>query len=152
MSRSAELDRDLILRAARSWIGTRFHFAGRIRKNTLNRGGIDCIGLIVKVGGEIGACSGGKNLESYDYLTYSRYPNFGEMKEFMDRHFLKISENAVDIGDIMYFNFAGGLEHTAIVSDYGIIHCYLEAKSVVEHIFTDYWKKKVLGFYRYVKN
>jgi cell wall-associated NlpC family hydrolase len=152
MNKSQGLDRDLILRTARSWIGTRFHFAGRVRKNLANAGGVDCIGLVVRVGGEIGALSNGENIESYDYLTYSRYPNVGEMKKFLDKHLLAIGRGDADIGDLIYLNFANGLEHIALISDLGIIHCYLEVKSVVEHRLDGYWREKIVGFYRYGRN
>ncbi|MDR2077662.1 MAG: hypothetical protein LBP39_01705 [Rickettsiales bacterium] len=144
-----EFNSDRILMAARSWIGTRFHFAGRVKKNSNNRGGVDCIGLVLKIGEEVDASSDGKNIASYDYLTYSKYPNFGEMREFMDRYFVRISAADLKIGDLAYFNFSNGLEHAAIVSDCGIIHCYLEARSVVEHQLSSYWKEKIMGFYRY---
>jgi cell wall-associated NlpC family hydrolase len=146
---SEEIDSGRVLSVARSWIGTRFHFAGRIRKNTNNSGGIDCIGLVIKVGEEINASFGGKNIVSYDYLTYSKYPNFGEMRDFLDKYFIKISAATIKIGDLAYFNFTNSLEHIAIVSDRGIIHCYLEARSVTEHELNSYWEEKIIGFYRY---
>jgi cell wall-associated NlpC family hydrolase len=142
-------DGNSVLEVARGWIGTRFHFGGRVRGNSANRGGVDCIGLIVKVGGELGASSRGKNIESYDYLTYSRYPNVGEMKNFLDRHLIEISREEATAGDVIYFNFANGLEHAALASDLGMIHCYLEARSVVEHRLNEYWAEKIVNFYRY---
>ncbi|MDR1494750.1 MAG: hypothetical protein LBI29_01795 [Rickettsiales bacterium] len=151
MDRSFRFNKNAILRIARSWVGTKFHFCGRIRKNSANSGGIDCIGLIVKVGGELGASSDGKNIENYDYLTYSRYPNVGEMKNFLDKRFLEITREDADVGDVIYFNFANGLEHTALLSDLGIIHCYLEARSVVEHRLNEYWMEKTVSFYRYTQ-
>ncbi|MDR2781426.1 MAG: hypothetical protein LBB21_03140 [Holosporaceae bacterium] len=138
-----------VLVVARKWIGTRFHFAARVRKNSGNAGGIDCIGLVIKVGEDIGASFNGRNIASYDYLTYSKYPNRGEMREFLDSYFLKMSATSTGIGDLIYFNFPNGLEHIAIASDLGIIHCCLEARSVVEHQLNSYWKEKIIGFYRY---
>ncbi|MDR2777414.1 MAG: hypothetical protein LBB24_01430 [Rickettsiales bacterium] len=152
MDESQRFTQELIVRTARSWIGTRFHFTGRIRKNSANAGGVDCIGLVVRVGGEIGASSGGKNIESYDYLTYSRYPNAGEMKKFLDEHLLVVNREDANIGDLAYLNFANGLEHIALISDLGIIHCHLGARSVVEHRLDDYWREKIVGFYRYARD
>lgn len=141
-----------ILKVAKSWLGTKFHYTGRIKKNEFNDGGIDCIGLIIKIGEEIGSTFNGKNIGIYDYLSYSRYPNFGEMQQFLDKYFVKITKKQARIGDLIYFNFSNKLEHIAIMSDVGIIHCYIEAKSVVEHHLNEYWNEKVIEFYRYPVN
>ena len=42
-----------ILRVAKSWLGTRFSYYGRVKINDKNKGGVDCVGLIMKVGEEI---------------------------------------------------------------------------------------------------
>lgn len=146
-----KIDSRKILKVAKTWIGTRFHYSGRVKINTTNKGGVDCIGLIIKVGENVGAGFGGKNISCYDYLTYSRYPNHGEMKKFLDKYFLKIDEKDVKNGDLVYMNFADGLEHIGIISDVGLIHCYVDVGKVVEHRFDEYWKNKVVGWYRYGK-
>ena len=144
------MDSKKILGIARSWVGTKFHYCGRIRKNECNNGGVDCIGLILKVGEECGATFAGKNIIYYDYLTYSRYPNSGEMKNFLDKYFIKINETQATIGDLIYFNFENGLEHIAIISgNKKIIHCYTGAKRVVEHNINEYWSNKIIDYYRY---
>lgn len=138
-----------ILNISKTWLGTRFHFNGRIKKNQNNAGGIDCIGLILKIGEEVNSTYNGKNIIYYDYLTYSRYPNKWEMEEFLNKYFIKITEKQAKIGDLIYFNFTNKLEHIAVISDIGIIHCYIEAKQVVEHNLNDYWKEKIIAYYRY---
>ncbi len=138
-----------IVEIARTWLGTRFHYTGRIKKNNLNNGGIDCIGLIIKVGEEMEFCVHGKNIVNYDYLDYSRYPNHGEMKNFLDRYFKKINKLELSHGDIIYLNFPNKLEHVAIISDIGMIHCYVEAGKVVEHGINSYWLEKIVGYYRF---
>jgi cell wall-associated NlpC family hydrolase len=143
---------DKILRTAKKWVGTRFHHNGRIIRNGENLGGVDCIGLAMAVGKTVGSTCNGKNIASYDYLTYSRYPNQGEMKDFLDRRFVKIDEKEAKIGDLIYFNFDNRLEHIAIISDAGIMHCCVEARRVVEHALDDYWRRKIRGYYRYPKN
>lgn len=138
-----------IVKIARTWIGTKFHYTGRVKINNLNNGGVDCIGLIIKVGEEIGFCVNGKNIINYDYLDYSRYPNFGEMQEFLNKYFTKIKKTDLSIGDIIYLNFPNKLEHAAILSDIGMIHCYVEVGKVVEHRINDYWLEKIIGYYRF---
>ena len=136
-----------VVEVARSWIGTKFHYTGRIKINENNKGGVDCIGLIMKVGEEIGMKYNNKNIINYDYLTYSRYPNNGEMKNFLDKYFIKTNEART--GNLLYFNFNDGLEHIAILSDKGIIHCYIEAGGVVEHGMSKFWEDKIMGYYSY---
>lgn len=140
-----------ILKVARSWLNTKFHYGGRIKINKINYGGIDCIGLIMKVGEEINSRYNDKNIISLDKTNYSKYPNNFEMKEFLDTYFIKISKNQLKVGDIVYMNFNNNLEHVAIVSNIGIIHCYVEAKKVVENTINEYWYNKIKGFYRYPK-
>ena len=36
---------DAIVTCARSWIGTRFHHQGRLKKTQSHKGGVDCLGL-----------------------------------------------------------------------------------------------------------
>ena len=134
---------------ARKWIGTRFHYTGRVKINSNNKGGVDCIGLILKVAEEFGMTYNSKNIINYDYLTYSRYPNKGEMKKFFDKYFVKLDKP--EIGCVVYFNFTDNLEHAAIWSNIGIIHCYIEAGGVVEHRLSNFWAEKIIGYYKIVK-
>lgn len=138
-----------IVECARRWLGTKFHYTGRIKINNYNKGGVDCIGLIMKVGEEIGSNYNGKNIINYDYLTYSRYPNIGEMKRFLDKYFTKIDKEELRIGDLIYFNFNNNLEHIAIFTDKGIIHCYTEAGCVAENSLNNFWYSKIKAYYRY---
>ena len=141
-----------ILRVAKSWIGTKFCYYGRVKINEQNKGGVDCIGLIMKVGEEVNSTFRGKNIISYDKNNYSKFPNFGELKTNLDRYFIPIKKEKAKIGDLIYFNFKNNLEHIGIISDTGIIHCYIEARGVVEHRIDDYWMNKAIAFYRYPKN
>ena len=64
---------------------------------------------------------------------------------------MKISEKEIKVGDLVYMNFADNLEHIGILSRIGIIHCYVDVGIVVEHRLDDYWKSKIVGWYRYVR-
>ncbi|MDR2760914.1 MAG: C40 family peptidase [Rickettsiales bacterium] len=138
-----------IAAVAERWLGTKFHYAGRVKKNNLNAGGVDCIGLIMKIGEEIGCQSFGKNIILFDYVSYCRYPNRGEMGEFLNRHFVKIEKKQLRAGDIIYFNFKNGLEHAAIYSSEDIIHCSAGSRAVVREKITASWEEKMRGFFRY---
>ena len=141
-----------IINIANSWIGTKFHYTGRIKKNNYNKGGVDCIGLIIEVGKECGSKINGKSLKYYDYLTYSQYPNCGEMQQFLNKYFLKINKDELQSGDLIYFNFNNKLEHIAIYDKErnAIIHCSASAKKVFCESITDYWEEKIIGYYRYI--
>jgi cell wall-associated NlpC family hydrolase len=133
-----------------SWLGTKFHYAGRIKKNKLNRGGIDCVGLIIKIGEELNAMSNNKNIIYYDYINYSRYPNCGEMKIFFDKHFEKIKKENLKKGNLIYFNFKNKLEHAAIyLKDYEILHCSASSKIVVKEKLTPFWIEKIVDSYKF---
>lgn len=146
-----KIDSRTILKASKSWINTKFHYTGRIKVNKNNSGGVDCIGLIIKVGQEINSTYNGKNLIYYDYLTYSRYPNHNEMKKFLEKYFIKIDKKQAKTGDLVYINFNNGLEHIGILSKIGIIHCYVDVGKVVEHRIDDYWNNKIIDYFRYPK-
>jgi lipoprotein Spr len=133
-----------------SWIGTKFHYAGRIKKNNLNNGGIDCIGFVMKVGEEINSCYSNRNIIHCDYINYSRYPNHGEMMTFLDKYFIKIKKEDIKTGDLIYFNFKNKLEHIGIyLSNNEIAHCSASSKMVVKEKLSEFWIKKIIGFYRY---
>ncbi|MBR2140737.1 MAG: C40 family peptidase [Rickettsiales bacterium] len=149
MKTRRKIDSRRILKVARSWVGTKFHYAGRIRKNSFNSGGVDCIGLIIEVGKEINSTYDGKNISFYGYLNYSRYPNNSEMKKFFDKYFIKINKKDVKPGDVVYMNFNNNLEHAGILTSGGLIHCYVDARVVVEHKMTSYWYDKIIDYYRY---
>ena len=138
-----------ILKVAKSWLNTKFHYGGRVKINNQNNGGIDCIGLILKIGEEINSTYNGKNIIMFDQTNYSKFSNDFEMKKFLDKYFIKIRKKDVKIGDIAYINFNNNLEHVAIISDIRLIHCYVEARKVVEHSLNQYWKDKIKCFYRY---
>ena len=141
---------NIIEKTALSWLGTRFHYYGRIKRNSLNMGGVDCIGLIIEIGKEIESKYNGKNIKYYDYLTYSRYPNVGEMKRFLDKYFIKIDKQQLSVGDLIYFNFHNHLEHIAVyISNNSIVHCSSSTRKVIQEPFGKYWREKVIGWYRY---
>ena len=139
-----------VQKVAKSWLDTKFHYGGRIKINKQNNGGIDCIGLILKIGEEINSTYDGKNIINFDNTNYSEYKNNNfEMKNFLDKYFIKIKQKDLKIGDIAYINFNNNIEHVAIVSKIGLIHCYVEVRKVVEHEMNKYWQDKIVSYYRY---
>lgn len=63
---------ETIIKTARTWLGTKFHHQGRIKRSKQNLGGCDCVGLIIGIGNELGIKSHNKNLNEYDTAKYGR--------------------------------------------------------------------------------
>jgi len=104
-----------------------------VKRNEKNRGGVDCLGLIVGVADEIGVKYQGKFLSSFDDLTYKKIPLKNQLKNAMDKYFLPILFGERRVGDIALFQINREIQHLGILSDVGLIHCYLQARGVVEH-------------------
>lgn len=144
---------DAFLQEARTWLGTPFHHQGRVKNIGKKKGGCDCIGLI------FGVCKAldleGKQgvIHSFDITGYSREPNGMDLKRNLEKHLIEIDKNDIKPADILLFRFEENPQHVGIVSNYsdsqyGIIHCYAQARKVVEHILDDYWKNKIVAAYR----
>ena len=74
------ITREMIVAEARSWIGTAFKHQGRMKKSYGNRGGCDCIGLIVGVAKVLQLSSGqGWMLDYYDNRHYHRLPHGNDL-------------------------------------------------------------------------
>ncbi len=148
-------DRKKIAAQARTWIGTRFHHQGRVKKNTENSGGCDCIGLIVGVVDELGIEFQGRKLSDYDRTDYAKVPDGKELMDAFSNYMQPIDFADVEPGDILMFRFEKDPQHVGIVGEYSsqelsIIHCYMQAKKVVEHILDDHWKSRVVGGFRII--
>lgn len=142
-----------IVNAARGWIGTRFHHQGRCKKSSSGRGGVDCIGLIVGVAEELGIMSGGKMLHEYDRTDYASIPNGNELYSVLQKHFIEIPVDKIAPGDILLFRFAKNPQHVGIVGNHpsgalSIIHSYIEARGVVEHLLDEKWMERAVAGFR----
>jgi len=162
-----------IVEQARTWLGTKYHHQGRLKKADTYRGGIDCIGLVMGVAEEL-EIKGANNkpLKYYDRFDYSAIPDGKSLPEFLDKHLIKKkyknkkSENnknifvktlsAIKLGDILLFKLFQNPQHVGIVSrdaagNIGIIHCYSGSGMVVEHLLSPAWVRMIVGCYRFSK-
>ena len=145
---------------ARSWIGTKFHHQGRLKKSARHDGGCDCIGLIVgcmrdlKIPSKIVVNGENKLLCDFDQGGYAKIPDgemlFKALKNCMD----EVDLGSAKIGDIALFKFEHMPQHVAIISDYdeqnlGLIHCYMQSGRVIEHMFDDGWKDRLVNVFRF---
>ncbi len=136
---------------ARSWIGTSFHHQGRVKKNATSKGGCDCIGLIIGVTSALGIKCKGYSLAQLDNKNYSKHPDGVSLKAALDEYLTPIPVNSIQPGDVLLIRFNKEPQHVAFVGDYGgglsLIHCYIQARGVVEHVLDDYWMERVVGAY-----
>lgn len=143
-----------IVSAARSWIGTRFKYQGRIKKTNEQSGGCDCFGIIIGIADELFISSkNGDYLKNFDVRSYSAIPNSDELLSFCKNHFIEVKKNEISPGDIVLFSFNKAPQHLAIIAEINnqltIIHSYIMAKKIVEQSLDDYWIKHIHSCYRF---
>lgn len=144
--------RESVVGEARSWLGTRFHHQGRMKRTADHAGGCDCIGLILGVM-HATECklNNGHELNKIDRQDYSREPNGQQLKDEMDRYLIPVDASEVQPADIGLFKFEQEPQHVAFFSNYqehlGLIHCYMQAKKVVEHDYSPLWQKRLIQVY-----
>lgn len=145
-----------IITAARSWIGTRFHHQGRVKKNGNNKGGCDCIGLIIGVADELDIKYKGRPFSGLDKKDYAKTPDGKELYDSFCKYLTEIDIGDAKAGDILMFRFDKYPQHVGFLSDIegvpAIIHCYLQARGVVEHRMDEYWRSRIVAAFRFIDN
>lgn len=134
-----------IITEARRWLDTPFHHQGRVKGV-----GCDCIGLVLGVAGtlEMKSRRGGL-LKACDEKAYGRLPDGEKLQSLLAQHLHEIPTTAVEPGDVLLFRFDHNPQHVGLVSDRGIIHCYMQARRVVEHRLDEVWQARVVAAYRF---
>lgn len=140
------MTRDDIIAAARREIGTPFRHQGRLPGKAL-----DCAGLVVRVAYVIGA-------DYLDYSGYSRHPSDGLLESALDAQpaLVRVPMADMQAGDILLMRFNSDPQHLALFAGHspvyqaeGIIHAWLQARKVCEHILTDEWRSRIVRVYRF---
>lgn len=134
---------------ARTWIGTPFHHQARLKGK-----GCDCLGLIVGVVDELELKDkNGVRLAAYDEVTYSKEPDGAYLAQKLTGLLKEVPVAKARAGDLGLFKVRENPQHLAIFSDYngalGMIHCYAQARRVVEHRLDDDWKSRLIKVYRW---
>lgn len=130
------IDKDLLVEKAREWIGTPWHH-NQCSKNH----GVDCVNFLAGVARDCG-------IEIKEIENYYRVPKF--KNELIDKLLDYCNPKLIGInqGDILIFEFNGIASHVAIASERGndiyMIHASLAYKKVIEHIYDDYWKNRLI--------
>ncbi len=140
--------RAVIVEEAKSWIGTRYHHQGRLKKSSSDLGGCDCLGLIIGVARSL--CLPSKVLINGNYIPlcefdprfYPKRPNgrllYSQLSVMLNKTTHPKS------GDVILFDIQDNLQHLAIYSDDNkIIHSLIEVRKVVEHNLDNFWRGRI---------
>ena len=130
------MTREDIIAAARGFLGVPFVHQGRTRI-----GGVDCIGLVLNVGWQLGFLA-----RSYDVTGYARMPD-GSLFAECDRLLVRIPAAAP--GCIVAMRFSSEPQHIGIVGTHAgsltIIHSLSDAGKVAEHRMSPEWRGCIVG-------
>ena len=130
-----------ILAVARSWLGTPWRHQGRLKCVA-----IDCGGLIIGVGRELG-------LLDFDTRAYGRIPDGQRLRALCDAHLMPQPVTDVEPGDILLMRFTRHPQHLAIVGDrdvpFSLIHAYADAGACVEHGADPKWLRRIVAAYSF---
>ena len=143
------MNHEILIKQARTWIGTPFHHQGRLKGK-----GCDCLGMLIGVADELKLEHAGKSIAALDNTHYSRSPNVSELLSKMAENLQEIELTSMQIGDIALMKLGGNPQHLGIITDYinggfGILHAIC-GNGVVEHILNDAWKERIYKIYRFV--
>ncbi len=146
---------NLIVAQARTWLGTKYHHQGRLKKSDKCSGGVDCIGLVVGIINELNICDDqGCLLSKCDRTDYSMSPQTTKLAECFSLYLDLVELADMNPGDILLFKFWQEPQHVGIVSDYptgglGLIHCNSTSCSVVEQPLSETWIRMITNAYRF---
>ncbi len=138
-----------VVARARGWLGTRFHHQGRLKKSGGQRGGVDCLGLLVGVAAELELNDRhGRPFGAADVRDYCHLPNTQKLRDTLLTVLDEVPVDDVAPGDVLLMDVDGRAQHLGIVTDWcgglGIIHAYAPARAVVEHALDGWWRGRVV--------
>ncbi len=151
----AKVTKQQIVAQARTWLGTKYHHQGRLKKSKAGAGGVDCIGLIIGVIDELGLQDGeGNPLSRHDEFNYSMYPERGRLVSAIQQHLREVPEEKMTQGDVLLFRTFRDPQHVGLLTEYptggtGLIHCNSSAGKVVEQPLSDAWLRMLTHVYRF---
>lgn len=146
-----------IVAQARTWLGTKYHHQGRLKKSTRGPGGVDCLGLVIGVIDELGMQDGnGKALVHADEFNYSMYPERGRLVGSISKHLRHVPVEQMRVGDLLLFRTFKDPQHVGLLTNYpggdlGMVHCNSSAGKVVEQPLSMTWIRMLTHVYRFKK-
>ncbi|MDX9690350.1 MAG: NlpC/P60 family protein [Alphaproteobacteria bacterium] len=133
---------EAMVQAVIACLGTPFHHQGR--KAGV---GLDCIGLVI-----IGANAAG--IAVRDRRDYGRRPDGVSLVQALKDHGAQEvpDRNAIRRGDILLFRYDGQPQHVALALRLDeMIHSFAPAGKVVQSTMGDYWRRRLVGVYRFTE-
>ena len=122
---------------ARRCIGTSFHHQGRTPM-----AGLDCIGLVVIALRHVG-------IDVVDRTDYGMRPDGVSLLESITAHGAELV-SSITQGDLLVFRYDHQPQHVALASsDNSLIHAFAPAGRVVESAIGAYWRRRLVGIYRF---
>lgn len=123
--------RNDIITEARSWIGTRWRHQGR------NASGIDCVGLIIRVGNDLG-------IFEHECRTYTRR-TVGKRFDayFEEAGMTRLPFARAQPGDVVVTSDNSFPCHCGILTDKGFVHAYAARKRCLEEPI-DIWRDRII--------
>lgn len=119
-----------IVERASQYLGTPFRHQGR------NKHGVDCVGLVIVVGADLGIFP-----RKLDRINYGRSPSRGELEAKLYKYCLKTDKLVP--GCVVAIRWNTELAHCAFYTGATLIHSYENAGGVVEHGFRGRWTRLV---------
>ncbi len=153
----ADITPQQIIKQARTWLGTKYHHQGRLKKSERGGGGVDCLGLVIGVIDELGMQDGeGNPLVYADEFNYSMYPEQGRLVRSISNHLRQVPVEQMRVGDLLLFRTFKDPQHVGLLTDYpgggaGLIHCNSSAGKVVEQPLSMTWVRMLTHVYRFKK-
>lgn len=136
-------------RHARSFVGTPFLHQGRRKGH-----GVDCVGLVLCVAEDLGLVDrDGRKFLRADYYDYGMQPAGRFVHDECAKRLIVKPQSDLTAGDVLSLRVPHLPTHTAIVALRGealyIIHAYNGAGSVVEHILSEPWRRRIIGSFTF---
>ena len=146
-----------VVEEARTWIGTRFLHQGRRKKTGADKGGVDCLGLLMGVAQVLALKDKyGQLFIHHDSLDYSKQPSAARLSGDLEKALVRAAScSEMRVGDVALLEMDSNAQHLAIISDYGaveygLIHAYAPCKKVIEHHLDGFWYAKIREIYHLV--
>jgi NlpC/P60 family putative phage cell wall peptidase len=141
-----------IVREARTWVGTPYRHAARLKGV-----GVDCVGVILGVGVALGHITPAEDLGFLKYRGYSRIPNPRRMLQGMCEYLVRLDEPITSIpadGSIGWFQWREDLPmHLGIVATFNgrrtMIHAFNQAERCVENSLDAVWLGRVHSWWAF---
>lgn len=136
-----------IANCARTYIDTPYQHQARLKGVA-----IDCVGLIIEVAKELDYVP-----KEFNYSNYSRVPDGKLLIERLENHMIPVSQQEMQVGDVICISFSRHPQHVGILGDYrhggfSIIHAAMPPGRVIETrlLFGNLMQFK--GAYRFPEN